>query len=136
VLLDTGPLVAYLDAQDQWHVACSRAWPGLADRCVTTEAVLTEASHLVSRGGGPAAVALELVLAARIPIASLDERAHRHVALLMARYSDLPMDYADATLVATAEALGLERVFTTDRRGFGAYRGPRGIGFELLPVSE
>jgi predicted nucleic acid-binding protein len=33
----------------------------------------------------------------------------------MAKYADLPMDYADATLVVMAEELGTDLVFTTDR---------------------
>jgi uncharacterized protein len=41
---------------------------------------------------------------------------------LMARYADAPMDFADATLVALAEELGVGEVFTLDRRGFSTYR--------------
>jgi len=43
------------------------------------------------------------------------------------------MDYADATLVVFTEALGVDEVFTTDRRGFSAYRGPFGGPFRILP---
>jgi predicted nucleic acid-binding protein len=82
---------------------------------------------------GPAALPLEFLLAARIPILGLETAGHRHAALMMARYANLPMDYADASLVAAADALYLERVFTTDRRGFGTYRGARGMAFEVLP---
>lgn len=44
------------------------------------------------------------------------------LAELMGRYADLPMDYADATLVLVAERLRATRVFTRDRRDFGVYR--------------
>ena len=125
--------MAVLDPRDQWHRRCREAWPELVDRCVTTEAVVTETCHLVLRGGGPAALPLEFLLAARIPILGLETAGHRHAALMMARYANLPMDYADASLVAAADALYLERVFTTDRRGFGTYRGARGVAFEVLP---
>ncbi len=134
VLLNAGPLVAYLDARDQWHTICARAWPELVDRCLTTGGVLAEACHLVLRGGGPAALPLQLVLAAGIPVVGLDAQAHRYAALLMERYANLPMDYADAGLVAAADTLQLERVFTTDRRGFATYRGVQGRGFEVLPA--
>ena len=40
----------------------------------------------------------------------------------MAKYADLPMDFADATLVVLAELLGTTTVFTLDRRDFGIYR--------------
>lgn len=40
---------------------------------------------------------------------------------LMRQYHDLPMDLADASLVAAAERLGARRVFTVDHH-FHAYR--------------
>jgi predicted nucleic acid-binding protein len=41
-------------------------------------------------------------------------------------YADHPMDLADASLVAAAEALGTRRVFTIDRKDFETYRVRRG----------
>jgi predicted nucleic acid-binding protein len=133
VLLDTGPLVAVLDARDQWHARCVESWPSLIDRCMTVEAVVTEACHLVSRGGGPASKPLEFLLAARIPIIGLETAGHRRALSLMTQYGKLPMDFADACLVAIAEALHISTVFTTDRRGFRTYRPPRGKHFALFP---
>lgn len=133
VVLDTGPLVAHLDPHDQWHDRCAAAWPDLVGRCVTTEAVVAEACHLVLRGGAPAVLPLQFLLAAAIPIVALEAAAHRHAALLMERYANLPMDYADASLVTLADGLAAELVFTTDRRGFRAYRGARGAKFQLIP---
>ena len=132
MLLDTGPLVAVLDAADQWHGRCVVAWHELADRCLTTEAVVTEASHLVARGGATA-LALELVLSVGIPIVGLELPGHEHAVRLMNRYSDVPMDYAEATLVVVADALKLGTVLTTDRRGFRAYRRASGAAFVLEP---
>jgi hypothetical protein len=44
----------------------------------------------------------------------------------MEKYSDTPMDFADATLVLLAEALGIEDTLTLDRRGFATYRTRNG----------
>lgn len=52
---------------------------------------------------------------------------------LVSQYSDLPMDYADATLVVLAEELGTNLVFTTDRRDFRVYRIRGRRRFEILP---
>jgi hypothetical protein len=133
VLLDTGPLVALLDKSDPWHPLCAEAWGELGARCVTTEAVVTEATHLVGRGGGPPALVLEFLLAVEVSILGLDTQGHRRAALLMRQYQDTPMDYADATLVIAAEWLEAGRVFTLDRRGFRTYRRSRGAAFTLLP---
>lgn len=134
MLLDTGPLVAVLDAADQWHRQCVDLWASVADRCLTTEAIVTEASHLVGRAGATS-LPLDLLLAARIPVVSLERAGHEHAVRLMQRHRDVPMDYADATLVVVADALRIDTVFTMDRRGFRTYRRAAGTGFEILPAS-
>jgi len=133
LLFDTGPLVALLDRNDQWHTVSARNWPDLAPRCVTTEAVVTEATHLVSRGGGSPCVVVEFLLDLEVPILGLDDEGHRLAAGLMRRYGDTPMDYADATLVVAAAWLRTDQVFTLDRRGFATYRTVSGDPFVALP---
>ena len=132
VLLDTGPLVAVLDARDAWHERCVRAFPDIVPRRLTTEAVVTEACHFAHRAGR-AWAPLELLLAARIPILGVEAGGHRRSRVLMERYGALPMDYADATLCAAAEALRISTVFTLDRRGFYTYQPAHGARFTLLP---
>lgn len=134
VVLDTGPIVAVFDPRDQWHAAAVAAWPGLIDRCVTTEAVVVEASHLILRGGGTTWSALEFLLEAGIPIVGLDVASHRRAISLMRRCERVPMDYADATLVVVAEALGVTSAFTFDRRGFAAYA--RLLRMSFVPYPE
>jgi hypothetical protein len=51
---------------------------------------------------------------------------------LMERYSDTPMDLADASLVAAAETLGLRRIFTLDS-DFHFYRIGGSAPFEVVP---
>jgi uncharacterized protein len=133
VLLDTGPLVAALDPGDQWHERCVAVWPEIIDRCLTTEAVVTESCHLALRGSGQAQLPLDFLLRAAIPIVGIETGGQRRAASLMVRYANLPMDYADATLVVLAEGLGVGTVFTTDRRGFSTYAPPRGKKFSVIP---
>lgn len=57
----------------------------------------------------------------------------QRVASLMQKYRDVPMDFADATLVALGEELRTDQVFTLDRRGFSAYRLYRTQPFRVLP---
>jgi predicted nucleic acid-binding protein len=133
VLLDTGPLLAILAVNDQWHTRCLPLWYELAERCLTTEAVVTEATHLVSRGGAAPHIPLNFLVAAGVPIVGIETAGHVHAARLMRRYHDVPMDYADATLVVLGDALGLGSVFTTDRRGFTAYRRATGARFRIVP---
>ena len=132
ILLDSGPLVALLDQGDPHHRACVELWHDIAERCITTDAVVTEATHLVGRAGA-SSLPLELLLAARIPVVSLDQGSHEHAVRLMRRYGVLPMDYADATLVIVADVIRASTVFTLDRRGFTTYRRGSGDAFKILP---
>ena len=51
---------------------------------------------------------------------------------LMEKYSDIPMDYADATLVLLAEQLNVSDILTLDRRGFTVFRSFRNKPFHLI----
>jgi hypothetical protein len=99
---------------------------------VTTEAVLTETLHLVGPSWENQRVCLEFFLRGAFVLVPSSKKSLRRVATLMEKYKDVPMDFADATLVALGEDLGTEWVFTLDR-GFTIYR-LRGKGrFHVLP---
>ena len=134
ILLDTGPLVAVLDASDAAHQTCVATLQTHITRLVTSEAVVTESCHLVARGGAAAHVPLDALLSGGIPILALDTAGHRQAARFMARYADLPMDYADATLLVLAEVLDMTTVFTLDVRGFSVFRRASGEVLTVLPV--
>lgn len=122
-IVDTGPLVAYLDASDAAHEVVARRWDAFTGRLVTTSAVITEAMHFV--GGahrGPRELA-ELVTDSAMEIFDLSRAPElREAVLLMELFADTPMDFADATLLLLAEALDIHDILTLDRRGFAVYR--------------
>ena len=76
---------------------------------------------------------MEFLLSVGIPIIALEPPGHEHAVRLMNRFGNVPMDYADATLVVVADALKLDTVLTTDRRGFRAYRRSTGATFAVTP---
>jgi predicted nucleic acid-binding protein len=51
----------------------------------------------------------------------------------MERYSDRPMDFADATLVHLAEREGLRTIFTLDNNDFETYRIGGRKRFRVVP---
>ena len=122
-LVDTGPLVAYLDGADRAHSEVTERLDGFTGALVTSSAVVTEAMHLVgARRGGPRLLA-ELVQASGMTVHDLSRPPELFdVVGLMEKYHDTPMDYADGTLVLLAEALNIKEVLTLDRRGFSTYR--------------
>lgn len=132
-LLDTGPLVALLSKNDSAHAACVRALEPFTGHLLTTEAVLTEALHLLGRDGRDSGPCLDFMLCGGATLVPSDMKRLSRCRELMARYSDIPMDFADATLVTLAEEFGVGRVFTLDRKDFGIYRWRRTRRFEVGP---
>jgi len=122
-LLDTGPLVAFLDARDPAHTSVSACLDRFTGELFTTSSVITEAMHFVAPiREGPRLLA-ELVAAVRLTVFDFTQPAAlSQAAELMEKYSDLPMDFADATLVLLAEQLEVVEVLSLDRRGFAAFR--------------
>ena len=98
-----------------------------------TESVLSMALCLLGPSFSRRKPALDFVLAGgaeRVPMmpALLKRCAH-----LMSKYSDVPMDYADATLVAVGETLGIRDILTLDRRGISVYRYSSRASFRIFP---
>jgi predicted nucleic acid-binding protein len=121
VLLDTGPLVAYLNRGDRWHSWAVERWSHLFDALWTCEAVLSEAVFLLQSEGSSADPVLELIERGIVCL-DFSMEAHRaDVARLMRKYADQPMSVADACLVRMAELAEASQVFTTDRH-FRVYR--------------
>lgn len=134
LLLDTGPLVALLDSAERRHRDCADAFSAWNGGVVTTEPVVTEAAYLLSSAGVDGSAALRFCLQGGALVRPwTDERATR-AADLMQKYRDVPMDYADASLVALAEELATSHIFTLDLRGFCAYRWRSRRGFQILPT--
>jgi len=132
-LVDTGPIVAYLDAADNEHTRVAERLDRFSGRLATTGAVVTEAMYFVSSTAlGPRRLA-EFVVDSGMQVFDLAQPAElRAAAALMERYSDTPMDYADATLVLLAQALQIREIVTLDRRGFSTYRAASRTAFRLM----
>jgi uncharacterized protein len=133
LVLDTGALVALIDRSENRHADCVAALEGWSGPIVTTEAVLTETLYLVEPTWQAQRVCLEFFLRGAFLLIPSSQESLRRAASLMKKYHDLPMDFADATLVALAEELGTDRVFTLDRRGFSVFRLEAKRPFRIIP---
>jgi uncharacterized protein len=132
-LLDTGPLVAYVDAGDPAHGPVSQRLDGFSGQLLTTAAVVTEAMHFVADAPEGPEMLIEFLVATATRIEETMRAAQLQAAgALMAKYRDTPMDFADATLVLLADSVKITDVLTLDRRGFTAYRTPAGKAFRLV----
>lgn len=135
IAVDTGILVALLDDTDKYHEACQTCLRKLPEhiRFYSTEACLTEALHLLPQTLLVKQRLRTLLKLLDISIVTLDMARLERVFLLLEKYNDLPMDFADATLVVACENLDISHVFTLDKRDFGIYKPKHVQRFKLMP---
>ncbi|HEX5715705.1 MAG TPA: PIN domain-containing protein [Thermoanaerobaculia bacterium] len=133
LLLDTGALISLLDRSQNLHRQFTEFFATWRGQVVSTEAVLTEATHLLGRVPGGREACLEFFLSGGAALVASSPSSLRRCKTLLKKYNDLPMDFADATLVVLGEDLGTNLVFTTDHRDFNVYRAKGNRRFQILP---
>lgn len=135
VAVDTGALVALLSRRDPAHDACCSVLGALPEATVfvSTEACLTEVLWLIPNERRFRATLSKLLESLDLETVPLDRCALDRIFDLQNRYEDLPMDFADATIVAACEKLDIKHVFTLDRKDFSIYRPLHARHFHLLP---
>ncbi len=131
---DASPLIALINEGDKNHQICVDILPSLSPPLITTCACFTEAMYLLGRYGGWLAqqelwgyVADNILF---IHDHTSDELMRMRV--LMEQYRDVPMDLADASLVAMIEVLNQREIFTLDH-DFYIYRLWGNQSFIVIP---
>jgi uncharacterized protein len=122
ILVDAGPLVAFVDAGDQHHAKCVATLRGLQESLATLWPPLTEAMYLLSDSPKAQEALWEMIQRGALQLLPLDSSDAPRIRELMRKYANRPMDLADASLIRVAEREGLRKIFTIDRRDFSVYR--------------
>jgi predicted nucleic acid-binding protein len=136
VVVDCGPLVAWLHATDAWHAWAVAKFGRLRPPLLSCEAVLAEAAHLVRRGGGDPHTVLSLVDRGVVRIGISVQDHVTQLEALMRKYRTVPMSLADACLVRLTEILSGTAVMTLDT-DFRIYRRHGRLPIPLIaPFAE
>lgn len=133
-LLDTGPWLALFHRADRRH-ASTVEWlrrEGGDLRLVSTWPVLTEVMFFL-RAETKQRV-LEWIDRGAVELVELDERDRRAMHASIGRFADQRPDFADASLLAIAERLGIGEVATFDRKDFSTYRIGRDVSLALTDL--
>lgn len=135
MLVDAGPLYAYVDADDRHHVeslSFLREHPG---PLVVPMLVIAEVAHLLGSRLGPEAEVRFLgdVAAGDFALEPVEAGDWLRIAELVWHYRDLPLGTVDASIIAAAERLRVAGIVTFDRRRFGVVRPTHASVFDLLP---
>ena len=124
VLLDTGPLVAFLNKRDRYHTWVITQFAAMSPPFFTCEAVVSESCFLLRHFENGASNVFRLFERELIAIPfHLKDELHA-IRKLLDKYKDIPMSVADGCLVRMAEQISDSVVFTLDR-DFKIYRKSR-----------
>ena len=129
-ILDTGPWVALIDRSESRHTEWLKNFSGTL---YSTEAVLTEVLYILNFSITARCAALDFVLESVVEIVPSSAGSLKKTKKLMKKYADLPMDFADATIVCLAAETGMQNVVTFDRKDFAVYKLPGKKSFTIMP---
>ncbi|MDJ0846290.1 type II toxin-antitoxin system VapC family toxin [Crocosphaera sp.] len=130
ILLDTGPLVAFLQPQDRFHNWVVRELETIAKPLLTCEAVLSEACFLLRNIHNGKDTVMALIANGYIEIPFHIQEDLEAVRLLMKSYESVPMSFADACLVRMSEKYSNSTILTLDG-DFHVYRKHRN---QIIPI--
>jgi predicted nucleic acid-binding protein len=135
LVLDTGPILALLDAGDPAHERCVALVERLGEDLVVPATVLVEVDYWVLKLLGPDAwvVFVEDVASGAYRFAPLEIDDVQRAAELERQYADLDLGLVDASVIALCERLDEPKVATLDRRDFSVVRPRHCDALVLLP---
>jgi len=121
ILIDAGPLIALFDSSERHHRSIKAFLKEHPYRFISTIAVFTEVSHMLDFSTAAQRDFYEWVMYKGVIISDINQNDMPRIMQLTQKYEDLPMDFADATLIVSAEKTGIREIISLDR-DFDIYR--------------
>lgn len=121
IVCDTGPLLAVLNARDKLHATCVSFFDGYGGDLIVPSLIVTEVCYLAQTQVGPAAEArfLDSSVTREIRVEHPADGDWVRITQLVRTYESFPLGVADASVIATAERLGVTQLTTIDNRQRG-----------------
>ena len=123
ILIDSGPIIALFDRDDKFHSKTKEFIKTNRFNLITTLAMVTEVSHMLDFNTNVQIAFLEWIIRDGIKLFPLEQPHLARIIELSRKYADLPMDFADASLVVAAEQTGIHQIISLDS-DFDIYRLP------------
>ncbi|MBS4730427.1 PIN domain-containing protein [Mycobacterium sp. SM1] len=135
MVVDAGPLYAYVDADDAHHASSLELLHSHPGPLVVPTLVITEVVYLLGTrlGVEPEVRFLGDLADGAFTVEPVAAGDWLRIAELVARHRNLPLGTVDASVVAAAERLGINEIATVDRRHFSVVRPRHVEAFALLP---
>lgn len=134
LIVDTGPLVAALDASDPDHERCAGLLRDCQERRLVPVCVLVEAEYMLRPWPRAFPALLADFDSGALELLDLPKRWLLRAGDLLERYRDLSLGLVDATVIAAAEMLDEPKLATLDHRHFGVVRPSHCEALQLLPA--
>lgn len=133
LIVDTGPLVALLDATDPDHERCEELLQGTDEPRVVPVCVLVEVEYMVRPWPGAFRALVADFDSGALDLLDLPLRWLARAGELLDRYRELPLGLVDATVIAATEMLEEPKLATLDHRHFSVVQPEHVSGLTLLP---
>ncbi len=123
-LIDAGPLIALFDKDDKFHIPVKEFLKKYEGLLYTTWPVITEVLHMLDFSINTQIDFLKWIRLGAIEIKQIDMADISRIIDLSEKYSDVPMDFADASLIIISELEGIKEIISIDS-DFYIYRNIR-----------
>lgn len=133
-IIDTGPIVAFFDESDNYCLQSRSFLKNFRGRLFTSLAVVTEVSYLLSDNKRIQKAFIEWIDNNAISILNQGNEQFGSILFFIDKYSDRPMDFADASLMTIAEFYEIPNIFTLDG-DFRFYKSKKGKALKIINES-
>ncbi|MBP7284000.1 MAG: PIN domain-containing protein [Leptospiraceae bacterium] len=113
-LIDSGPIVALFDKRDNLHKPVMKFMQSYKGSLLTTWAVLTEVLYLLSFSIEAQQDVLEWISRGSISLKDISIQDIKYIKQRMLKYSNVPMDLADASLMCISEKERIKHIISVD----------------------
>ena len=132
-IVDSGPLLATVNAADPDHAACVEVLTEREFTQIIPALCIAEVCYFLGQRHGPEVEARFVSSLAGFYVVAPEPEDWIRIGELVRRYGDLPLGATDASVAVLAERMGTTRIVTLDRRHFTVLRNNRGQPFDLYP---
>jgi len=113
-LIDAGPIIALFNKNDKYHKVIKKFLRDYQGKLITSWPVITEASHMLDFNVQVQIDLFKWIRLGGLLIEEVNINEIDRIIELSEKYSDIPMDLADASLVVLSEKLKIKEIITID----------------------
>lgn len=114
ILIDAGPIIALFNKNDKYHEKIKNFMKNYDGKLISTWPVVTEVSHMLDFNIQTQIDFLTWIKLGGVVVEDLEKEDLNRIIELSKKYSDIPMDLADASLIVLSEKMKIKQIITID----------------------